>query len=404
MTDSPLADVVARQYERWVYPAPIQDLQAWSQNNWQWFDPAHAHRVLWPDKEYRRDLDILVAGCGTNQAAVFAFNNPAARVFAVDVSKTSLDHHKYLKNKHGLSNLELQLLPIEELPTLGRDFDLIISTGVLHHMAEPKDGMKALSKVLRKDGAIAIMLYAHYGRIGVEIAQSIFKDLNLQQDDASLRTVRETIQLLSNAHPLRSYMSIAPDLQFDAGLVDTFLHGRERSYTVDDCLDLVKSAGLEFQEWFFKAPYYPPQLTAGRNEFVRAIEDMPREKVWGFMERVNTLNGCHFFIATGADRDKATYQIDFNSSKALDYVPMLRYRSGVRGAQIFRSDWQYDLDPTELALVLAMDGERSIKQIAEYVSKSGLLAKEDADQAEEIARRLFKHLWQTDFLNIGINP
>jgi SAM-dependent methyltransferase len=403
MTDSPLADVVARQYERWVYPAPIQDLQSWAQNNWQWFDPAHAHRVLWPDKDYRRDLDILVAGCGTNQAAVFAYNNPAARVLAVDVSKTSLDHHKFLKNKHGLSNLETMHLPIEELPTLKRDFDLIISTGVLHHMAEPKDGMKALAKCLRKDGAIAIMLYAHYGRIGVEIAQSIFKDLNLEQDDASLRMVRETITLLSSAHPLRSYLSIAPDLQFDAGLVDTFLHGRERSYTVDDCIDLVKSADLEFQEWFFKAPYYPPQLSASRNEFVQAMEGRPREEVWAFMERINTLNGCHFFIACSPDRDKKTYQIDFSSETSLDYVPMMRYRAGVRGAQIFRSDWAYDLDPTELALVLAIDGQRSIREIAHYVGKSGLLVKEDADRAEEIARILFRNLWQADFLNIGIN-
>jgi len=29
----------------------------------------------------------------------------------------------------------------------------------------------------------------------------------------------------------------------------------ERSYTVDDCLDLVTTAGLEFQGWFMKAPY-----------------------------------------------------------------------------------------------------------------------------------------------------
>ena len=43
-------------------------------------------------------------------------------------------------------------------------------------------------------------------------------------------------------------------------LVDTFLHGRERSYTVDDCIDLVTSAGLVFQGWFLKAPYYPHDL------------------------------------------------------------------------------------------------------------------------------------------------
>ena len=43
-------------------------------------------------------------------------------------------------------------------------------------------------------------------------------------------------------------------MQSDAELVDTFLHGRERSYTVDDCIDLVTNAGLVFQGWFNNAP------------------------------------------------------------------------------------------------------------------------------------------------------
>ena len=63
----PLDDVVAQQYSRWMYPAPIFDLPAWLKDHWQWFDPSHAHRLFWPDQEYPVGLDILVAGCGTNQ-------------------------------------------------------------------------------------------------------------------------------------------------------------------------------------------------------------------------------------------------------------------------------------------------------------------------------------------------
>jgi hypothetical protein len=57
-------------------PTPLEDLAAWSATNWDWFDPVHAHRIFWPDRDYRPDLDILIAGCGTNQAAVVAFSNP----------------------------------------------------------------------------------------------------------------------------------------------------------------------------------------------------------------------------------------------------------------------------------------------------------------------------------------
>ena len=113
VNDNPRADVVTRQYERYRYPQPIEDLEVWLANNWQWFDPSHAHRVFWPDREYQPDLDILIAGCGTNQAAVFAFMNPDAKVTAIDISQPSLDHQQYLKDKHGLFNLDLNLLPID---------------------------------------------------------------------------------------------------------------------------------------------------------------------------------------------------------------------------------------------------------------------------------------------------
>ena len=182
MKDDPRADVVSRQYERWRYPQPIQDLEALPDGIWHWFDPSRFHEMLWPGRDYKPDLDILIAGCGTNQAAVFAYRNPDAKVVAVDISQPSLDHQRYLKEKHGLFNLELHLLPIEELPTLGLDFDLIVSTGVLHHLTDPLAGLKALAGGLRKDGVIGLTLYAKYGRVGVEMLQSVFRDMGLDQD------------------------------------------------------------------------------------------------------------------------------------------------------------------------------------------------------------------------------
>jgi hypothetical protein len=72
MKADPRADVVTRQYERWRYPRPIPDLEALPEGSWWWFDPIHFHRMLWPDRDYKPDLDILIAGCGSNQAAIFA--------------------------------------------------------------------------------------------------------------------------------------------------------------------------------------------------------------------------------------------------------------------------------------------------------------------------------------------
>ena len=400
MTPDPLADVVSGQYRKWVYPEPIVDLPAWLAGNWQWFDPAHAHRMFWPDRGYKPDMDILVAGCGTNQAAVFAYTNPGASVVAIDVSQPSLDHHRHLKDKYGMQNLEMHLLPIEDVGTLGRDFDLVVSTGVLHHMAEPKQGMQALAGCLRPDGVAAIMLYARYGRICVEILQSVFRDLGLKQDEASLVIVKEAIASLPQDHPLRGYLAMAPDLWFDAGLVDTFLHGRDRSYTVDDCLDLVASAGLIFQEWFLKSPYYPPEPSGGG--LYAAVAALPLERQWTMMERINTRNACHFFTACRADRHYKTYRIDFKLPEVLDAVPAFRYRCGLDAGAVFRPDWRMSLDLTQIALVQIMDGHRTIHEIIALAARTGPLSQWSPVDLEDFGRTLFQSLWQCDFLVMGL--
>jgi SAM-dependent methyltransferase len=402
VNDNPRADVVTRQYERYRYPQPIEDLEAWLAGNWEWYDPSHAHRILWPDREYKPDLDILIAGCGTNQAAVFAFMNPEAKVIAVDISRPSLDHQQYLKDKHGLFNLELHLLPIEELASLGTDFDLIVSTGVLHHMADPQVGMNAVASCLRPDGALGVMLYAKYGRVGLELLQSFFRDLGLQQNESSIATVRETLSLLSPNHLVQPYLKMARNLQSDAVLVDTFLHGRERSYTVDDCIELVSTAGLVFQGWFNKAPYYPHDLFTRPNLIHPAINALPEPALWSATERINTVNACHFFMACRPERPKQAYAIDFSTLGSLDYVPSMRMRCGLSGSDIYRPDWRTTLNSAQLPFVQQVDGQRTIREIAAAVHTETSSRSSVAD-VEKFARRLFQALWRLDFLAMATN-
>lgn len=385
MTTDPREDVVSSQYEKWVYPAPILDLPGWLANNWQWFDPSHAHRIFWPDREYPAGMDILIAGCGTNQAAVFAYNNPTAKVVAIDVSQPSLDHHKYLIDKYAMKNLELHLLPVEEISTLGREFDLIVTTGVLHHLADPDKGMQALAAVMRPDAVMAVMLYATYGRLGVEMMQAIFRDLDLTQDEASIDIVRDAIGNLNLDHPITSYLPIAPDLEYDAGLVDTFLHGRDRDYTIEECIDLATQAGLAFQDVFLKSPYYAP--TGMDSPFYERVAALPREKQWAVMERYNSRNACHFFIACRADRPKSAYVIDFSSDDSLNYVPSLRHSCKLAGTVLHKPSWSRDLNPVQATLMRQVDGRKTIGQIT---------------SGDPGARMFFQSLWQQDYLAMGI--
>ena len=400
MNRTPLADDVAGQYERWRYPQPIDDLRAWSADNWQWFDPSHAHRLFWPDRAYSAGMEILIAGCGTNQAAQFAFANPDAMVVGIDVSEASLEHERVLRDRHRLQNLELHRLPIEQVGQLGRTFDLIVSTGVIHHLADPAAGLRALACCLKPEGVAALMVYAKYGRLGVEMLQSVFRELGLGQDESSLRTVHEALAALPPDHPLASYRVIAPDLGSDEGVIDTFLHARERSYTVDDCLSLVSGAGLAFQGFFFKLPYHAPPAPPG--SFFARVAELPAERQWSIMERIQFRNGCHYFTACRPDRPRDSYAIDFGDGSARRYVPSLRHRWTLQPSMLVHGQRAMPLDSVQQAVVGLIDGRRTIAQIAAHASTAQALPALDTAGREAALSDFFRLLWNLDVVAIGL--
>src|SRR6516162_1221167 len=154
-------------YESHPYPAPLRDLD---RHRELYRNPDRCRAwslLLWPTQNPPANREILVAGCGTSQAAIHALREPDARITAIDVSETSLRHTGELQRKYGLRNLELHQLAIEEVGALGRTFDQIVCTGVLHHLPDPDIGLGALRDVLAPDGAMHVMVYATYGRAGI---------------------------------------------------------------------------------------------------------------------------------------------------------------------------------------------------------------------------------------------
>jgi hypothetical protein len=81
MIDDPRADVVARQYQKWQYPQPIADLEAWLVDDRQLFDPVHAHRMLWPDRGYQPDA-VLTPPMSDNVPRSGAYREPSAALWA----------------------------------------------------------------------------------------------------------------------------------------------------------------------------------------------------------------------------------------------------------------------------------------------------------------------------------
>ncbi|MEJ0070813.1 MAG: class I SAM-dependent methyltransferase [Pseudomonadota bacterium] len=274
-----MTDPVEDQYTRWVYPQPAVSLR----RMWQACDPSllQLHYAYWPDRPYWPGMRILVAGCGSNQAANIAQRNPQARVLGIDVSVSSLNHERLLKGKYALDNLSLEQMAIDQLDRLDETFDMIVATGVLHHLPDPAAALAQLGRRLAPHGVICVMIYGRYFRTGVYMLQELFRRLGLGQTEADVALVRQTLTNLQQDHLVRNYMRAVEDLGHDAGLVDTFLHASDRAFTVEQCLELVDQAGLRFQGWQENFYYHPNGQMPGDSPLFARLEDAVAARIMG---------------------------------------------------------------------------------------------------------------------------
>ena len=248
---------LASFYEKYPYPAPVEDLSGYIA---VWSSTARRrseYHLLFPDQAFREDLDILVAGCGTSQAARHAVRWPSASVLGIDVSEASLRHTDELKRRHGLSNLETLKLAIEDVGQLDREFELIICTGVIHHLRSPEAALRSLRHCLRPDGALQLMVYAHHGRVGVSMMQEYIRILGIDVAETEIRDLAETLKEIPLDHPMSPLLRSSADFRSIGGIADVLMNPRDCDYTVPEFLELLDVCDLEFGRWVRQAPYRP---------------------------------------------------------------------------------------------------------------------------------------------------
>ena len=245
-------------YERFPYPRAIDSVAEFrrGQREPQW-NPKSSFSLYFPQARPRGDLDVLVAGCGTNLAPIFAATMPEARVVGLDISTASLDLSKTLADREGLTNVEHRRLALEDAARLGRGFDYIVCTGVLHHLADPVAGLRALGSVLRPDGAMQIMVYARYGRHGIYMLQELCSILGMGINEVDAALAQRLLAHLPDDHPFRRvHPRGGPAISLEE-VMDMVLNPRDVSFRVADVRALVEDAGLGFHRWLGNAEYRP---------------------------------------------------------------------------------------------------------------------------------------------------
>ena len=129
-------------------------------------------------------------------------------------------------------------------------FDLIYSSGVVHHMSDPRAGLDKLRQVLAAHGQIIFMVYGRNGRQPLyRLIEAIDmlspRSQPLRERLAAGRALASTVrQDTTMVGPWKDAHTIS-DVEF----VDRYLNVNETSYDIDGLFELIETAGLKHLRW-----------------------------------------------------------------------------------------------------------------------------------------------------------
>ena len=390
-------------YERYPYPRPIDSLEKYQRLGQDRQGRRVDYHLFWPARPYKDDLSILIAGCGTSQAAKHALRWLAAQVIGIDFSETSVRCTEELKRKYNLNNLQVRQLPIDRVNDLEMSFDQIICTGVLHHLADPDAGLRALRDVLKPDGAIHLMVYAPYGRAGIYMLQEFCRRIGIHATDEEIRDLIAALPAIPTGHPLENLLRESPDFRQEAALADALLNPQDRSYSVPQLFDFIEKAGLTFGRWLKQAPYSPHCGVVAKIPQASQLKELSIAEQYAAVELFRGTMIRHSVVAYRNDNPDPQ-QVTFTGDDSLGYVPLRmpetmcvqeRLPPGAAGVLINQTHAYRDLimpiDATGKRLFDAIDGNRSIADIVERVWPSS-----QTKSQLDVARTFFENLWWHD--------
>ncbi|CAA7620901.1 Type 11 methyltransferase [Candidatus Terasakiella magnetica] len=178
-------------------------------------------------------LDVLIAGCGTGQQPIDAARSYlGARILAVDLSLASLGYAKRKSAELDLASIEYGQADIMTLGGLGRSFDVIEASGVLHHLGDPLAGWRVLLSLLRPGGVMRIGLYSAAARRDVVRGRDFIAARNYHPTVEDIRRCRQDLMAADSTGGFHSLLSLSDFFSVSA-CRDLLFHVQEHRMTLD---------------------------------------------------------------------------------------------------------------------------------------------------------------------------
>ena len=135
---------------------------------------------------------------------------------------------------------------IESLPHHGLGFfDLVISTGVLHHLKSPHEGLKMLNDIQLENGGAEFLVYGQFGRTGVYHIHSLMRHINHQVQSMSeeIYYANVILEILPWKHWFHHSKTSDSSAMGNIGIYDLLLHKRDVSYSIPELYNWLKNSG-----------------------------------------------------------------------------------------------------------------------------------------------------------------
>jgi len=230
--DGEVSRAVRQQYEESPYP------------RWTKAGPPAQPAIL-NQGQPSKTLDVLIAGCGTGLSTIeFAREVRQARVLAVDLSLSSLAYAKRMAQSFRLANIEFAQADILKLAAIGREFDFIDATGVLHHLADPWEGWRVLLSLLRPGGAMQVGLYSELARQNIVAARALIAERGYRPVADDIRRCREYI--IASDDPLLNSVTRWGDFFATNECRDLLFHVQEQRVTLPQIKSFLAANGVTF--------------------------------------------------------------------------------------------------------------------------------------------------------------
>ena len=145
----------------------------------------------------------------------------------------------------GVTNIEFAQADINRLGSIGRDFEFIDASGVLHHLADPWAGWRVLLSLLRPGGTMQVCLYSALARQNVIAGRALVAERGYRPIPEDIRNCREAIMGADDGSLLKS-LARADDFYSTSEFRDMLFHVQEHQITLPEIKSFLVENKLEF--------------------------------------------------------------------------------------------------------------------------------------------------------------